>query len=259
MGAHIIECTNKAEKASQALNKLMPNTKGAKYNRRKILAAVTNSILLYGAAVWSEVVNKDKYKKKLEKVQRSAALRVACAYRTISTPALQVIANETPIHLMVKERTSTYKKNKQEKIQIKEETMKQWQKEWEENNKGIHTKKMIPEIKKWSNRKWGLVNYYLTQVLSGHGNFGCYLNRMKIKESDKCVYCDAEDTVQHTLEACYRWNEIRQETEKEVGTNITLTNMVDLMLEKKKNWEAIDKLVNVILKTKDIEERKRKT
>nr|CAH7728272.1 unnamed protein product [Callosobruchus chinensis] len=39
-----------------------------------------------------------------ERMQRRMLLRVACAYRTVSTRALQVIAGGIPIELIVEER-----------------------------------------------------------------------------------------------------------------------------------------------------------
>lgn len=51
------------------------------------------------------VVNKKIYRNLLEREQRHALLRVASAFCTISTMALQVITGITPIGLLVQERS----------------------------------------------------------------------------------------------------------------------------------------------------------
>ncbi|GBP14366.1 hypothetical protein EVAR_98823_1 [Eumeta japonica] len=45
--------------------------------------------------------------------------------------------------------------------------------------KGRWTHRLIPQIDFWLNRNHGEVNYYLTQMLSGHGCFRAYLHRFK--------------------------------------------------------------------------------
>ena len=53
------------------------------------------------------------------------------------------------------------------------------------------------------------VNFYLTQFLSGHGNFGSYLNRFKIKESAACTFFGEIDTPEHTFLKCPKWKDNR--------------------------------------------------
>jgi len=55
-----------------------------------------------------------RVKKELAKVQRRMALRVSMAYCTVSTEAVQMITDISPIELMVQERETQYKSKKQE-------------------------------------------------------------------------------------------------------------------------------------------------
>lgn len=66
--------------------------------------SVVHSILLYGSEVWENQLRHEKYRKKLSSVQRRAALRVACAYRTVSEVVVLVIAKANPIELIANER-----------------------------------------------------------------------------------------------------------------------------------------------------------
>ncbi|CAH2103973.1 unnamed protein product [Euphydryas editha] len=59
----------------------------------------------------------------------------------------------------------------------------------EEGKKEGWTCRLIPQEDNWSNRKYGDVNDYLTQMLSGHGCFQAYLHRFKYEDSPECSMC----------------------------------------------------------------------
>lgn len=63
--------------------------------------AVAYSTMLYAAPIWGDVLRYRKYRDALEKLQRKLAIRVCSAYRTTSTMALQVRADDVPIDLRV--------------------------------------------------------------------------------------------------------------------------------------------------------------
>jgi hypothetical protein len=70
-------------------------------------------IISYGCPVWANAVNKNYIKESLEGLQRLAAIRICSAYKTVSTEALNVIANLIPIELRIKQIAVNYyiKKN----------------------------------------------------------------------------------------------------------------------------------------------------
>ena len=54
-------------------------------------------------------------------------------------------------------------------------------------------------------------DFYFTQFLTGHGNFGEYLKKYKITDDDKCLNCNIEiDTPDHTFQCCSAFREIRE-------------------------------------------------
>ncbi|GBP94341.1 hypothetical protein EVAR_65487_1, partial [Eumeta japonica] len=55
--------------------------------------------------------------------------------------------------------------------------------------KGRWTHYLIPRIDVWLNRSHGEVNFYLTQMLSGHVCFREYLHRFKHDNSPECPSC----------------------------------------------------------------------
>ena len=76
---------------------MMSNIAGPREDKRRLLVGVANSILLYGAEIWAEVLDLKTNRQGLTSVQRIGELRVAMAYRTVSADAVMVIAGVIPI------------------------------------------------------------------------------------------------------------------------------------------------------------------
>nr|CAI5826350.1 unnamed protein product [Callosobruchus analis] len=104
----ICVAAHKAAKMVASLSRLMPNIAGPKPSKRRTLMSVAHSIMLYGAEIWADALMVQKYRKCLS----SAALRVACAYRTVSETAVLVVAGIPPIDLLATERKMLYHRRK---------------------------------------------------------------------------------------------------------------------------------------------------
>ena len=100
-------------------------------------------------------------------------------------------------------------------------------------------------------RKFGEINYFLTQLLSGHG----YLCKYLIQPN--CIYNDAsKDDAEHTFFLCGRWRIVRKNLAAEVGIS-TVKNFCDLILNSEENCNCIASYTEALLKSKkfDLEER----
>ncbi|XP_057341662.1 uncharacterized protein LOC130678466 [Microplitis mediator] len=182
--------------------------------------------MLYGAEIWCESLKVECYRRRLASVQRRDALRIACAYRTVSEAAVMVIAGVIPIDLLGFERRRIWDARRagkepleRVKAREREETLKLWQERWEYAETGRWTFRLIERVRDWISRKEGEVDYYLSQFLSGHGQFNEYLYRMRIRTDPYCQYCpQVVDSAEHTFFSCQRWSEIRLrfQEEKEV-------------------------------------------
>ncbi|KAJ8910377.1 hypothetical protein NQ315_012824 [Exocentrus adspersus] len=257
-GSHVEYACQKAEKSASALTRLMPNIGGAHMAKRKLLAEVVHSTVLYAAPTWAKAVVMRKYKEKLIGCQRKMAMRIISAYRTVSTEAALVIAGTIPMDLMVEERRSIYTAEGDKTEAMKEQretTIRRWQVRWEGSTKGRWTWRLINDIKSWLNRKQGEVDYYITQALTGHGSFLSYLKKIGKTNDDACPECREPDTAYHTLFECERWLRERYQMRLEIGEEITAENLISKSCENQRNWEIIMGGVGRIMRRKEEELR----
>lgn len=256
-GEQIRHAAEKANKVSFALSRLMTNVGGPTASKRKLLMSVINSILLYGCEIWANKLKIDKYRKIMANVQRRGALRICSSYRTVSEPAIMVIAGVIPIELMAEERKKIHdtKDNlgREEAWKVaREYTMLYWQEKWQEEKRGRWTARLIKNLAEWIERKHGETNYFLTQFLTNHGYLCKYLHRMGKMEDPACIYGDAEyDDAQHTFFACEKWKLEREELERKIG-KVTPDNIVNTMLMTESNWNLVAQYVELILRLKKI-------
>lgn len=90
--------------------------------------------MLYAAPVWASALCFDKNIKTLSNPQRLMAIRVACAYKTVSTNAILVVAGMVPLKQMANERRAIYEAKRLRlppptKRELRRESLCEWQKE----------------------------------------------------------------------------------------------------------------------------------
>ena len=252
---HIKRVTETAARKTAALARLMANTKGPRPSVRRLLMAVTHSILLYGAEIWGGAMRVKKYSKSMLAVQRRGALRIACAYRTVSADAVLVIAGVIPVDLLALERKRVYETSNEigrarAASAERDTTLAEWQARWDGCEQSRWTRRLIVDLRSWTGRGFGEVNFYLTQFLSGHGYFRRYLYRMGRLTDPICRYCGHDgDDAEHTFFVCPRWATERHGLEVELG-ELTPDNVVSVMLKEKNNWDRISRFVTTVLRKK---------
>ena len=112
-GKHLQIATAKAIQCGAALTRIMPNIGGPREGKRRLVASVVNSKLLYAASIWTSALNNHAILKKLFSGQRGVVMRIVSAYRTVSTSAVLVLASVPPINLLAKERKETFQLRKE--------------------------------------------------------------------------------------------------------------------------------------------------
>lgn len=259
-GDHIKYAVAKADNRMAAMARIMPNVGGPGQEKRLVLNGIVNSILLYGSPVWAPALRIKKLKYMLGATQRRMLVRVVSGYRTISTWAAQVVAGVPPIHMLIEEEVELFEcgqeRSENLKAEIRERTLRKWQQQWEEHTETAQwTKTLIKNVVTWTKCKHRRTDYFLTQFLTGHGRFGSYTTRMKIKTDDRCAYCGLTDTPEHTILNCVRWSVARTEVEIELDAELNTGNIIDIMMRDRRSFKAIHGFVRTVLLTKEQEER----
>jgi len=85
----------------------------------------------------------------------------------------------------------------------RKESIRKWQRRWEETTKGAITKEFFPSVESKL-----AVNFKLspkvTTVMTGHENIRCYWHRLKIIGSPECPCKYGTQTVDHLIFQCKR-------------------------------------------------------
>lgn len=235
-----------------------------------LLGAVGTSILLYGAPVWAEALLVPSYARLAQSAYRQAAIRVCSAYRTISADAVLVIAGLPPLELLAGERRAQYNRvhgseeDPSDSRRDREKTLEVWQQQWDCSTNGRWTHRLIPNVKAWALRGHGEVNFYLTQMLSGHGGFREYLVRIGVETTAECPTCiEQAESAEHVLLECVRFNKEREELQQTMETPLTVESFVSSMLQSKSKWVAGCQYAAAVMKTlrkeEDARQRRRRS
>lgn len=252
---HSIDITAKAAATAQKLKIIMPNVRGPKEAKRRLLASVVSSQLLYGAPFWIDTISQRAINR-MASVYRKAMLRVGSCYRTVSYDACSVVTNMPPFKVLAQERATIYHGTSRAKARVI--LLDRWQEEWEQAKYGRWTHKLIPNINIWVNRKFGQVNYHLTQFLTGHGGFGTYLHKFCGRETNTCLICGAaNDDAEYAVLLCEAWANRRRDVCMDILVDdISADNIIGLMLRSKRDWEKITEMVEYVMRTRETEERR---
>ncbi|KAL0271775.1 UNVERIFIED_CONTAM: hypothetical protein PYX00_008769 [Menopon gallinae] len=245
-GKHAEHVINKINKIHQKLSFLGNRTWGLNYRQRIILyKGVARAVLGYCASVYFPRLRK-VYKLKLRSLNRKWLLRTIQGYGTISFEAVDIIARVLPLDwfffkriLLTKyrqylhsqsqvtdtqfglrfENSKAYDIEDNLEVNFKNITQKihkhiynKWQEQWDSSHKGRTTHKFFPSVENRMLKKNVKINFYLTQVFSGHGNFSAYLHRFTVKDNPTCTNCQKCETenVEHMLFNCPAWTELKQ-------------------------------------------------
>lgn len=253
---HLREAVAKAEGVGRQLTAIMANVGGPRCSRRKCLATVVQSVALYAAPVWARELGEREAggtrcaRELLRRVDRLAALRVTCAYRTVSSEAACVVGGVKPTMLLARERAARF--TGQDPTAAREALWTSWESLWQETPNGAWTRRLIPRVRPWVERGHGEVDHWLTQFLTGHGAFESYLHRFGRRQSPICTACGAIDTAEHAAFECYRWGPQRRSCWTTVGTQ-TPETIVGTMMGDARNWGKIAEFLTGIVKAKAAE------
>ncbi|KAJ8963913.1 hypothetical protein NQ317_010400 [Molorchus minor] len=186
-----------------------------------------------------------------------ALLRVISGYRTISASATKVVAEILPIDLLTNERRRLYER--EDGGTPNSERRKERQ-AWRDGRPSGQRQRKWPSGQKYLYPividRHRHTDYFITQILTGHGSFKVYTHRIGKVAEERCAYCEHKDTVAHTMFECNRWEIDRQRVKNvEVGVLLNENNLIEEMIESIEKWTSIKKYIGRVMKLKEAEER----
>ncbi|KAI4480993.1 hypothetical protein M0802_014068 [Mischocyttarus mexicanus] len=136
------------------------------------------------------------------------------------------------------------KDKEKSKEERREETMEEWQKRWSETEKGRETYKYMPDVRERKKQDFR-VSHYVTQYLSGHGNFNAKLKQFNLVERGDCPICEEEETSWHVLKRCKIYEEERKPLEEILTSKAMEFERENLLRDeevRKVFWEVVKKI-----------------
>ena len=258
--------------AAAALGRLLPNVGGPSVACRRLYTGVVRSMALYGAPVWADTLGRQNVAH-LRRPQRAMATRVIRGYRTISTEAACVMAGTIPWDLDARALASIYfwreeahdqvpaaREVARRREEFRDAALEVWEDRLDRPSAGLRTIEAIrPVLRQWLDRPHGVMTFWATQVLSGHGCFGRYLCRIAREPTEACHHCDSSprDDAQHTLEACPAWAEERSSLCAAIGNDLSLPGVVRAMVGSDQAWRAVQTFCRTVMRQKEAAERLR--
>ena len=117
-----------------------------------------------------------------------------------------------------------------------------------------------PSAAFWLDGNHGVVGFYMTQTLSGHGCFNTYLKCVKKRDDESCRYCGSPvDDAEHILFICTSWGVAEEVVRRAVCAEFTPDTMVPPMLQSKDVWKNIESLITLMMGTKDLDGRRERS
>ena len=117
-----------------------------------------------------------------------------------------------------------------------------------------------PLFEEWLGRRYGVLTYRLTQVLTGHGCFGRFLHIIGREETPGCHHCEdgPEDTVEHTVAVCPAWAEYRRVLVEAIGGGeLSRPALVEAMVRSEGEWDAVTSFCEAVMLEKEVAGRLR--
>lgn len=255
LGQHMKETASKADKAAMALSSLMPNRGGPSQATRRMFARGVYSICLYAAPAWYESISAKAQLGDLERSVRRILIRVCCGYSSLSRPAAEVIAGIPPAQLLAKERHLRY--GGVERRVVLQGTRRDWKACWGAETRAEWTRRLIPNLDLWLDRRHGEVTSYVCQLIGGCGAFRAHLKKIGVRATDECVFCHEVDTAEHALFRCRRFRWLRSRLEDRLGAPLQPETVVGRMCGDGSVWREVAEYVSQVMRSRDMEERVR--
>lgn len=182
-------------------------------------------------------------------MQRRLLIKIISAYRTISTEAAQVISAIEPIDLKIRMKMKV-RDDRRRGVSKEESTVNRtreivgtWR--WEDSLRRRETYRYIPDTRR--DCSYWEINHYVTQGLSGHGNYNERLHSFGLKDSPMCELCGVNESMRHVIFECEMYGEERLEMRDELEEK----ELNEENVMKEEHLRTFFKMVKNIMKVKE--------
>ncbi|KAI4472838.1 hypothetical protein M0804_015582, partial [Polistes exclamans] len=232
----------KAEWILRSIGRIFPNLHGPREKKRRLYSNVIHSVLLYGAPVWWRAVVEDqRIRRAVRAWQRRVAIRVCCAYRTVSFHAAMIVAGIIPLDHLAPRLTEAYETLKNAEGPVSPDiraslgafarmgAIAAWKEEeigliGVTGETGVRVRAAIADrLDEWVGRPYSIgTTFHTTQLMTGHDCFPAHLYGIRRTDSLRCFNCGADrDDAEHTLIECPAWTNARDSLVRELGGGAT--------------------------------------
>ena len=184
-----------------------------------IYRAAIEPALLYGYGAWGSPCPKKWLVIAFRRLQRLFLLRAAKAYRTVSLDALCIIVDVPPIDLKMSYFFDIEKFRRSLSIDdsvtlaitkalLYSRLESSWNTQWVASSKGATTKAFFPTLADRRRAQFFVPDFWVSQLVSGHGKFLRYLHKFGISPSE-CCRCGAVQDSLHLVCACPLMGDLR--------------------------------------------------
>lgn len=273
IGKHVEEVVEKAKRRLKALLRYTRVTWSKILWERivQIYKAVFVPIIGYAAGVWWESVVPSRAARTVLSGQRLALVWMSRAYRTVSGDAIGVVGGLPPMDLELEKLVIARKLKKCGRAEwrgrelrgrrcrsdLRRVVMEEWQRRWNDSEKGRWTYRWMPSVDERLDRSWIYPDYYVTQMLTGHGDFREKLRSFGLSEEGSCRCGEGEETADHVLRTCKRFGEERRRMEEEIRRLLgAVVWSMEEVLGKEETYKCFREYVEKVMKIKEDEERR---
>lgn len=221
----------------------------------KLYRLVIQPGMLSGVEFWGEeMLRRRVIRDRWNAVQRRVVIKMISAYRTVSGDAVCVVAGVEPFDLKVEMSMNCGRDvsegiSRVESVERRQEEMvAAWQARWELSSKGRTTFEYIRQVSCDGHPNWKL-DHYVTQGLTGHGNFKDKLCSFGLIREGLCDVCRIEETAEHVVLICEKFEEERNELKGKVMADGEVWCKEVLMSNDRR--EEFFRMIKKILKRKE--------
>ncbi|XP_043501612.1 uncharacterized protein LOC122523802 [Polistes fuscatus] len=191
----------------RSIGRILPNLHGPREKKRRLYSSVIHSVLLYGAPVWRRAVVEDqRVWRAVRALQTRAAIRMCCAYKTVSFHAAIMVAGIILLDHLAPQLAVVYAAVREAEDPVsprtravlgavaKRRAITTWKEEEEISlahwSNGVRVRAAIASrLEEWVGRPFSLeTTFHTTQLMTGHGCFPAYLYGIRKADSPQCFH-----------------------------------------------------------------------